>query len=305
MAAILIKAITFVSIIFLGYGLKRVGFFQEKDFFLLSKIVLKITLPAAIASSLAGMELSPSMLVLALFGFSSGAVMMFLGYLINMNRGRKEQGFAILNVSGYNVGNFALPFVQSFLGPMGMMATSLYDSGNALICLGGAYSVAASVAGVSRDKNPLKSIVKSLAKSVPFLVYLLMITLCLLHISLPPFILSFAKTIASGNAFLAMLMLGVGFRIEFNREYTGKLLKYLLLRYITAGLFALCFYYCLPFALETRQAMVLITLAPISSSSPAFTGEIGGDVGLSSACNSMSILISIVVMTVLLLVMLT
>ena len=132
-----------------------------------------------------------------------------------------------------------------------------------------------------------------------------MITLCLLHISLPPFILSFAKTIASGNAFLAMLMLGVGFRIEFNREYTGKLLKYLLLRYITAGVFALCFYYCLPFALETRQAMVLITLAPISSSSPAFTGEIGGDVGLSSACNSMSILISIVVMTVLLLVMLT
>lgn len=305
MAAILIKAITFVSIIFLGYGLKRVGFFQEKDFFLLSKIVLKITLPAAIASSLAGMELSPSMLVLALFGFGSGAVMMAFGYLVNRKKDKKEQAFAILNVSGYNVGNFALPFVQSFLGPLGMMATSLYDSGNALICLGGAYSVAAAVAGVSKEKNPLKNILLSLAKSVPFLVYLLMITLCLLHISLPSFILSFAGTIANANAFLAMLMLGVGFHIELNREYTGKLLKYLLLRYVTAGLFALCFYFGLPFALETRQAMVLITLAPISSSSPAFTGEIGGDVGLSSACNSMSILISIVVMTVLLLVMLT
>lgn len=303
--AILIKAVTFVLIIFMGYGLKRIGFFQEKDFFLLSKIVLKITLPAAIASSLSGMEVAPSMLILALFGFGSGVLLMLAGYLINIKKGKQEQAFAILNLSGYNVGNFALPFVQSFLGPLGMMSASLFDSGNAFICLGGAYSVAAMVGGVSKGKNPLLNVIKALGKSVPFLVYLLMVSLCLLHLSLPQPVVSFAGTIADANAFLAMLMLGVGFNIKLNKEYTQKLMKYLLLRYGIAGSVSLFFYFCLPFALETRQAMVLITMAPISSSSPAFTGEMGGDVGLSSACNSLSIIISIVIMTILLLVMLT
>ena len=45
MAEILIKAASFVAIIFMGYLLRKKGFFKEEDFHVLSKIVLKITLP--------------------------------------------------------------------------------------------------------------------------------------------------------------------------------------------------------------------------------------------------------------------
>lgn len=45
MAEILMKAASFVAIIAMGYCLRRAGFFKESDFGLLSKIVLKITLP--------------------------------------------------------------------------------------------------------------------------------------------------------------------------------------------------------------------------------------------------------------------
>lgn len=93
MTAVLMKAATFVAIIFLGYFLRRIGFFQEKDFFLLSKIVIKITLPGAIAYSFASMELSPSMLVFMLFGFGGGILMILLGYLINAGKSREEQAF--------------------------------------------------------------------------------------------------------------------------------------------------------------------------------------------------------------------
>ena len=54
MAEILIKAASFVAIIFMGYLLRKKGFFKEEDFHVLSKIVLKITLPAAIVSNFSG-----------------------------------------------------------------------------------------------------------------------------------------------------------------------------------------------------------------------------------------------------------
>ena len=54
MTAILMKAGCFIAIILLGYMLRRIGVFQKEDFHVLSKLVLKVTLPAALVSSVAG-----------------------------------------------------------------------------------------------------------------------------------------------------------------------------------------------------------------------------------------------------------
>lgn len=50
MISILSRAGCFVAIIFLGMILRKVGYFRREDFTLLSKIVIRITLPAAINS---------------------------------------------------------------------------------------------------------------------------------------------------------------------------------------------------------------------------------------------------------------
>ena len=63
MAAVLAKAMAFVSIIAMGYGLKKIGFFHAKDFYLLSKIVVRITLPAAIVSNFSRISMDMSLLV--------------------------------------------------------------------------------------------------------------------------------------------------------------------------------------------------------------------------------------------------
>ena len=51
MADILIKAGSYIAIILLGIVLRRVGFFKKEDFNVLVKIVIRITLPAAIIVS--------------------------------------------------------------------------------------------------------------------------------------------------------------------------------------------------------------------------------------------------------------
>jgi hypothetical protein len=72
------------------------------------------------------------------------------------------------------------------------------------------------------------------------------------------------------------------------------------IRYAVAAVLALCYYFLLPFPLAIRQALVILCFAPIGTAVPPFTRELGGDVGLSSAINSMAIVCSILFMVTLL-----
>ena len=167
----------------------------------------------------------------------------------------------------------------------------------------GAYSIASMAKGEGGGFK-IRTIFKTLLKSVPFDAYLLMTVLSLLHLSLPAPVVSFTKIIANGNAFMAMLMIGVGFKLSGNREQIGKIVKILSARYAVSIVLALAFYFLLPFPLEYRQALVILCFSPIASAAPAFTGDLKGDVGLASAVNSISIVVSIVLIVAVLLLIL-
>jgi len=302
MYEILVKAGCYIAIIILGNVLRRRGFFGEEAFPVLANIVIKITLPAAIIASSAGRAIDVTMLAITALGFGGGVLYMVLAALFHRSRGKNVQAFAILNTPGYNIGTFAMPFTQSFLGPMGVVTTSLFDVGNAFVCLGGAYGVAAAVK--AGEGFNFKRIIRALSRSVPFLTHLMMVCLNLAGWNLPAPVVSFAGIVGEGNAFLAMLMIGVGFRLSGDRSQFGAIARILGTRYTVAALLALAFYFLLPFDLEVRQALVLLAFSPIGSAVPGFTAELKEDVGLSSAINSISIVCSIVIIVTLLVVML-
>lgn len=302
MLDVLVRAGSFVAAIFLGYILRKIGVFRKEDFKVLSIVVLKITLPAAIVVSFANTKLTPDMLVMILMGFGIGAVYMLTGYLANLKRSPGEKGFAIINLSGDNIGCFSMPFVQSFMGPAGVVATSLFDSGNAIVVLGGSYGVAATVkegGGLS-----LKRLFKSLLTSIPFMFYVVLTTLKILHIPIPSQVVDFVQPVANSNAFLAMLMIGVGFHISADKAQMKTIIKLVTLRYTIGAVFALFIYFCLPFTQEIRNTLVLLAFSPVGSSAPIFTQLLGEDEGLASAINSICILVSIAIMVVLLPVLL-
>ena len=303
MLQILTRAGSFIAIIVLGYVLKRIGVFKEEDFGVLSKICIRITLPAAIITSFAGKEIDAGLLVLLFLGIGCGVLYILLGFLLNRKSSKEQRAFEILNLPGYNIGCFTMPFAQSFLGPMGVIATSLFDSGNAFICLGGAFGVASAVKdGRGFD---FKRIIKALSRSVPFVTYLLMVAMNLLRLPVPGMVIECASIIGGANSFMAMFMIGVGFKLTLgDKSQTGQILKLLSIRYGVGTILALIFYFVLPFDIQVRQALVILAFSPIGSAVPPFTAELGGDVGLSSAINSMAIVISICIYVVLLSVML-
>lgn len=302
MLEILTKAGCYIAIIVLGFVLRRLGFFDEHAFSVISRIVIKVTLPAALIANAVGREIDLGMLVIMLLGFGGGVIYMLLGWLTERKRSKTEQAFAILNIPGYNIGTFALPFTQSFLGSAGVLATSLFDVGNAFVCLGGAYGVASSV----KDGGGFdgKRVLKALAASAPFLAHIITVVMNLAHIPIPAVVADCAGIIANANVFLAMLMIGVGFKTDLDFSQTGKIVRILAVRYGVAVVLALCYYYLLPFELQVRQALVILAFSPVGSAVPGFTAELKGDVGLSCTINSISIVISIVVIVALLMVML-
>lgn len=302
MLNVLMRVGCYIAIIVLGFVLRRIGFFKESDFSVLSKVVVRVTLPAALIMNAANRQLSPELLLLPFLGIGGGIVYIAAGWLLGRRSGKDQQAFDILNISGYNVGVFVVPFTQSFLGTADVMAASIFDVGNSFICLGGSRGVAGAVKnGKGFD---IKQVLKALSVSVPFLVHIGTVVMNLLHLPFPAPVLECADIIAAANPFLAMLAIGVGFQVKLNRSQIGQILRILVVRFGIAAVLALCYWFLLPFDRTVRLALVILAVSPLAAAVPGFTDEIGGDVGMSCTICSLTILISITIIVTLLVTLL-
>lgn len=70
--------------------------------------------------------------------------------------------------------------------------------------------------------------------------------------------------------------------INLDKKRFSELSKVMFVRYTCAVLMAVAFYFLTPFSEEIKRTMAIIVLGPVSSVSPAFTGELNGDVELAS-----------------------
>ena len=298
METILTKVAAFVLVIFLSYLLKRIGFFKLEDFKLISNIVLKITLPCAVISNFSRIEVSIALFGLILVGVLCNLLTIGIGYLAALNKGRDEQAFNMINYSGYNIGCFAMPYIQSFLGPSGVVATCLFDAGNSLLCTGATYSMAAVVVHTG-ERSTISLFFRRMFSSVPMNTYIIMVLLVWMGIKVPSFVTVFTDMVGAANPFLAMVMIGIGFELHSDRRKLLRIGGILLNRYIAEAFLAWLFYHYAPFDAEIRKILALVAFAPVSAVCAIFTAKCKGDVELSCTVNSLTIVLSIIFMTML------
>ena len=290
MSSVLLKAGCFFLIILMGYGLKKIGLLSQSDLPVFSKLVTKITLPAAIIHNFSQATMDVSMLVIVLIGFLCSGAYAVIGYGLFAKGTRDQKAFGLVNASGYNIGCFTMPFVQGFLGAPGVACTSLFDTGNA---------VAVSVAGKggAGDKHQIRRIVIQLLKSIPFDCYVIMTALTMAGLRLPVFMDQVAETVGNANTFLSMTMIGLGLELHMTREQTGSVAKILGTRFAVSAVLAVLFYRFLPFSLEIRRTLAILMFGPVSALGVPYTSMLEGDVNLASAVNSASIILGIVSLT--------
>jgi len=302
MDAILLKAGSLMLIIAIGYGIKRRGWVSASDFPIFSNIVLRITLPCALAVSFDTFELTPALLFIAVGAFVVNLVQEVSGFLLGRRHGRAAQAFGVLNIGGHNIGLFAMPYLAGMLGPQAIAYAIIFDVGNTLAAAGVGYAWGMSLSQPERHASPL-GFLRQILRSPLFVTYLFLLVLGAFHLHLPRAVISFAGIVGGANTFLAMLMIGIGLDLNLDRTRLIRAARWLAARYAVCILSALAVWFLAPFDHEIRLVIVMVLFAPIASMGPALTDESGSDVQLSSFLNTVTILVAIVVLPSLMLLL--
>ncbi len=307
MFSVLIRAFSFTLVILIGIAMRSFHMVPDNAGAAVKKFLIYVTLPAAIIKNFSSIEsIGGEMLLVTLLGIVVNVIMVAVGAFTTRNKEKGKQALHMLCLPAFNIGAFCLPFVQSFLPALGSVTACMFDVGNSIMCTGGTYAFVAEYTADSGEKKQgidVRSFVKRLISSPPLVAYVVMFFLSVLHIRLPETVLILIDPMVKANTFVAMLMLGLLFHIEFKKEYLGEIMKIVVLRHIFAVICAAAFYTLLPFDLVIRQTLVLTCFAPMSAVAPAYTGMCGGDEGMASCANSITILCSLVTITSLLVMM--
>ena len=298
MGAVLLRAASLAFIIGIGIFLKEKRWIAADAGDVVKKLMINITLPAAIIVNFAAIpSIQTSFVVIAALGVAVDVLMMGFGAFLTRRDRKGRQALYMLTLPAYNIGSFCLPFIQSFLPAIGSVTACVFDVGNSVVCTGGSYAFVSEYVSGSKNGINMGHFAKRLVTSPPLMTYVVMFVLSLAHVPIPEQVLTFISPISAANPFTAMLMLGLLFHLELKRAYLSEIFKILAWRYLFAVLLSCGIYFLLPFELVIRQTLVLVCFGPISAIAPAYTGMCGGDEGLASCANSISIIGSMIIMT--------
>lgn len=292
MGPILLKSSSFIFLIILGYVLKRKGFFGQLDYKIPVKMVLNITMPCAAIVSFASYTPDLSLLLATVLGFFMNCLMLTIAYFISRKYPRRTRAVWLNCVPSYNIGAFAMPFIQSFLSPASLVGTCLFDTGSALMCNGTTFAISRNILDGTKGLN-LKRILHTLSRSVPFLAYFLLLIVSLTGITIPEVVVNFVTPMANANPFLAMFMVGMMLDLNIEKSLLKDIIGILVVRFGVAAIAAAAFFYLTPLPLEIRQALAVTVFAPIGMVSTALSTTAGGDPAVAAGANSLSIIICI------------
>ncbi|MFX0049408.1 MAG: AEC family transporter, partial [Candidatus Hermodarchaeota archaeon] len=120
-----------ISIVAIGYLIKKLKILKESDGDTIAKIIFNITLPAVILKFTTTIQFDLSLVLLPLINIIFGFIMAFIGILTFRKHPSLIKGAMIMAMVGFNVANFFFPLVEGIWGQTGMHYIVLVDAGNA------------------------------------------------------------------------------------------------------------------------------------------------------------------------------
>lgn len=294
------KAASFLLVICAGYFLRQRGIFGPKEYTVVQRVVVNLTAPAAIIISFDGFQMDVALLGLVGLGLGLNLLMMAVAALISRRMSRDDKVLYMMNFCGYNVGCFAIPFLQSFLGSNGVALACLFDVGNSTVSTGGGYAIVSNLVDQEGAAGfSLKELGRKLIHVPPFVTYIFMIVYITVGLTIPQPVVTLLTPAANANAFASMLFIGM--MVDFHMEpgEGRKAVKLVLLRAAFSILVAAGIYFLLPVDLATRQILTILAVSPIASLSASFTADLNGPVAAAASANSLYAILSVAAMSVL------
>lgn len=300
MADALLTVTSLVLVIVLGFVIAHIIKVPRGFTDMLSKIVFNITTPCAIFHAFALAQFDLWLLILVGLGLATTFIPWLIGTVIVRNEEYTRRVFMMMNISGFNIGSFVLPFAQMVFPAGSVLYVCLFDAGNALMMSGGVYAFSSAILnkGATHSER-VKLALKRLFSSVPFDLYIIFIILAILHLQVPSFLVTLVEPVSNANAFLAMLMLGMMVNFSIDKTKMGQLVRLLGLRFGLSALMSVAIFFMpLPLDMSIRIIIIAILWSPIGALGPVFTIWAKGDVGLAGFANVISVIVGVAAMTV-------
>ena len=298
MAQIWQQTFTYLIIMALGYFFKKISLLKASDSNILSTIIINLTLPCMFFSSALGLSINPLLLLLMVIGLLANILMLIIAHIFIKKESSLLQGVYLISASGYDIGNFVLPFVITFFPGLGVIYLSSFNVSNILMSLGLTYAIASNVAN-ARNEFQLTYFLKKLISSISLDAYLLVVILAIFKLELPTFITNITATIGNVNPFLVMFMIGLKLDFSFNHDNLFMIGKILSLRFISAIILTIITIF-LPLPTLAKTILYQAYFAPLVSVSSILTKKLGYDGSVVAEATSISIIISLIISSIIL-----
>ena len=302
MTTILLNALSILLVLFLALLLKKIGLLRQEDGALTSKLVVYLTLPATILIGVNHTKLSGIFFILMFMGLFSNLLLVFLGKFIGRKASVQERDLYMFDLSGYNIGNFSIPFVSSFF-PAAIPFLAMFDMGNSLMVTGTTQAIIELSSGRKKHGFILQEIFGVLFRNPPFVVYIFMFILALFGLSFPDDWLIPIRPLANANTLLSIFTIGLFMEFRLPKGKLKLLLKILTWRYLLAFILASLVYFFAPLPAIIKEVLLLIFFCPMSFLHMIQAIELGNDKALAGLVISLSMFISLILMSIIVIVL--
>lgn len=297
MVNIISQTLLFFLYIGIGYFFKKIKLLKKEDSQVLATIIMNLTLPCVFFSSANGIEMNANFFIFMLIGLFANILMIVFSFITSHHKDKLLRGTYMIACSGYDVGNFILPFVTVFFSEVGVIYLCSFNIMNTIMAMGVTYALASTYI-YHQYHFDLKKFLKELLSSVSFDVYILVIIIACLNISIPEPLLKVTSSIASVNSFLVMLMIGLKLELLINKSEFKQLFQILIIRFIGAILLSLVIF-ILPVPLLAKQIFTITFFGPLVSVSSVYAKKLGYEGDIVASANTISIMISMIMTTLL------
>lgn len=295
-----------LTIISIGFVLKKFKIISEENGKTIAKVVFNVTLPALILSVISSIEITPSLGLITLISFLYCIPIIVLSLIIFRNYSREVKGLIFMSVIGFNVGHFAYPLIQGIWNEEGLKYIAMFDIGNAIVIFVICYVLGLIYSPKNNYENKkelVKSIIFKLLKSAPLLSYLIALILNLMNITLPLFVSDLLEILSRANMALTLLLLGIFLNFKFDRSQWKNVCFILIIRYSFGLVIGLLLFFILPFELLYRGILAIALILPIGLAIIPFTVEFSYNEKVAGTVTNLTIIISFVMMWILVLIL--
>lgn len=285
-----------LSIIGLGFFLKKYNFITEKEGKTISKFLMHTTFPALMIVSTARVKLDSSLLLIPLFCIVFCSIMIAVAWIWFAKYPNDLRGILTMGAGGLNVGLFGFPIIEGLFGKEAMVYAVMFDIGNTIMTFGVVYPIGSYFSANHKGLPEFGTLIKKIFRLPPVLGMFIGLLINVSHIEMPTLFFDFLDTIAKANKALVLLLMGIYLSFELNKKQMIAISKVLVIRYAVGILFVLGIYFSLSHESLLYAVLIICVMLPSGMTILPFSDELNYDSRIAGTLVNISLLISFVLM---------